>query len=66
MIAVINVPIKPDRKMHITLSVPFYIDILPDRQYYVCSHFTEVSTATESDVLSGHSKGVKTFHAGKV
>ena len=42
------------------------IESLSDRQWYVCSHFKYVSTAIESDVESGRSKGAHEFCAGKV
>ena len=40
---------KSNRKTHATLSMPFDIEVLSEIECYVCSHFTEVSPATESD-----------------
>ena len=40
--------------------MPYDIESISDRQCYVCIHFIEVSTATKSDVESGHHKK-KTF-----
>ena len=57
---------KSNRKIHITLSMPCDIYSLSDIQFYVWSHFKEVSTETKSDVASGKYKGAKIFHAGQV
>ena len=46
-----------NRKMHVTLSMPCDTENLPERRWYFCCHFTEVSTAIEADGASIHSQG---------
>ena len=46
--------------------MPCDTESLSDIECYVCGNFLEVSTATESDVASGHPKGPQTFYAVKL
>ena len=57
---------KRNHTMYVTLSMPCDTEILSDIQCYVCGNFLEVSTATESDVASGHSKIAQKFYSGNV
>ena len=45
------------QKTHMPLFMPCDIYRLSNIKYNVCSNFTSVSTATESDVASGQSNG---------
>ena len=65
-ISALHMPVKANRKTSFTLFMTYNLERLSDRQRYVLSHFSEVSTTTEYDGSSRHSKGAHKFYAIKM